>query len=168
MDTSLKQIIWNQLGAAIDSLELAIKACPEKVWGDRSGYHEFWYMSYHTLFYLDYYLSDTDKEFKPPKPYTLSELDPAGVLPDRVYTKKEMLKYLEFGRRKARKKLKSITNQKLLKHCGFERGDFTAAEQMIYNTRHIQHHAAQLNLLLRQKINDAPRWVSKTKIKLQD
>ncbi|HEX2897232.1 MAG TPA: DinB family protein [candidate division Zixibacteria bacterium] len=166
MDKNLKKIIWNQLGAAIDSLELAIKMCPEKVWGDRSGYHEFWYMVYHTLFFLDYYLSDTDKGFKPPKPFTLGELDPAGVLPDRVYTKRELLRYLEFGRRKARKKLKAITNQKLFKRCGFERKDFTVAELMIYNTRHVQHHMAQLNLLLRKKINNAPKWVSKTKLKL--
>jgi len=32
--------------------------------------------------------------------------------------------------------------------------------------RHVQHHAAQLNLILRQTIDSAPTWVSKTKIKL--
>lgn len=166
MDKNLNKILWNQLGAAIDSLELAIKMCPEKVWGKKKGFQEFWYMAYHTLFFLDFYLSDSDQNFKPPKPFTLSEMDPAGVFPPKVYSKKELLKYLEFGRRKARKKLKSITNQQLFKRCGFERKDFTVAELMIYNTRHVQHHMAQLNLLLRQKINDAPRWVSKTKKKL--
>jgi len=166
MDKNLRKILWNQLGAAVDSLELAIKMCPEKVWGKKKYFQEFWYITYHTLFFLDYYLSDSDKGFKPPKPFTLSELDPAGVYPPKVYSKKGLLKYLEFGRRKARKKLKSMTNQKLFKRCGFERKDFTVAELMIYNTRHVQHHMAQLNLLLRQKLNDAPRWVSQTKIKL--
>lgn len=166
MDKSLKQIIWNQLGAAIDSLEQAIKICPEKVWGNKIGFQEFWYMTYHTLFFLDYYLSETGKGFKPPKPYTLSELDPAGVFPDRVYTKKEMLKYLEFGRRKARKRLKSMRSQNLFKRCGFERKDFAVLELMIYNTRHVQHHMAQLNLLRRQKLNLPSDWVSQTKHKL--
>lgn len=32
--------------------------------------------------------------------------------------------------------------------------------------RHVQHHTAQLNLLLRQEINDAPKWVSVAKIEL--
>jgi len=27
--------------------------------------------------------------------------------------------------------------------------------------RHVQHHAAQLNMLLRQKTDSAPDWVSK-------
>lgn len=166
MTKSLNQILWNQLGAAIDSMERAINACPEKVWGDKAGYHEFWYMAYHTLFFLDYYLSETDKGFQPPKPFTLGELDPSGVLPDRVYTKEEMLTYLEFGRKKAQDKLNKISEQGLLKPCGFEHKDFTVAELMIYNTRHVQHHMAQLNLLLRQKINDAPKWVSQTKHEL--
>lgn len=163
MDQDLKHILWNQLGAAIDSLEKAINACPEKVWGNKSGFHEFWYMTYHTLFFLDYYLSDTNAGFKPPEPFNLSELDPAGVLPERVYTKEEMLKYLEYGRNKAREKLNKISEEGLLKHCNFERKDFSVAELMIYNTRHVQHHTAQLNLLLRQQIDDAPKWVSQTR-----
>jgi uncharacterized damage-inducible protein DinB len=40
---------------------------------------------------------------------------------------------------------------------------YNAIEILLYNMRHVQHHAAQLNLLLRQAINDAPVWVSKAK-----
>ena len=36
-------------------------------------------------------------------------------------------------------------------------------EVLLYNMRHVQHHVAQLNLLLRQSINDAPNWVSLAK-----
>ncbi len=163
MDIELKQIIWNQFGASIDMLENAIKECPEKVWGDKPGFHEFWYIAYHTLFFLDYYMSGTDKNFAPPQPFTLDELDPAGVLPDRVYSKDELLKYLEYGREKSRKAITALTDEKAMQPCGFERKDFSVVELYMYNMRHIQHHAAQLNLLLRQKIDDAPRWVSKTK-----
>jgi uncharacterized damage-inducible protein DinB len=59
-----------------------------------------------------------------------------------------------------------MTDEKAKHPCGFERKDFTVAELYIYNMRHVQHHAAQLNLLLRQKIDLAPGWVSQTKIKL--
>ena len=156
------------MGAAIDSLENAINACPDKVWGNKPGFHEFWYIAYHTLFFLDYYMSDTDKNFAPPKPFTLDELDPAGVLPDRVYSKDELLKYLEYGRKKSRHAINAMTDKKGQQPCGFERKDFSVAELHIYNMRHVQHHAAQLNLLLRQKIDSAPKWVSQTKTKLSD
>ena len=31
------------------------------------------------------------------------------------------------------------------------------------NMRHVQHHAGQLNLILRQSIDSAPRWGFKSK-----
>lgn len=157
-----KTIIWQQLGAAIESLENAIKACPEKVWGDKAGSHEFWYLVYHTLFFLDYYMSGTDQGFAPPVPFTLSELDPSGVLPDRVYTKEELLSYLGHGRQKSRKVVEALTEETAHKPCGLKK-DLTVAELYLYVMRHVQHHAAQLNLLLRQQTNSAPEWVSKVK-----
>jgi hypothetical protein len=33
-------------------------------------------------------------------------------------------------------------------------------ELLLYNMRHVQHHAAQLNMLLRERTNSAPDWVS--------
>jgi len=157
-----KKIIWQQFGAAIESLENAIHACPERVWGDKAGSHEFWYITYHTLFFLDYYMSGTDQGFAPPQPFTLDELNPAGVLPDRVYTKEELLNYLEHGRQKSRKVIDSLTEETTHQPCGFKK-DLTVAELYLYTMRHVQHHAAQLNLLLRQQTDSAPRWVTKVK-----
>jgi len=157
-----KNIIWQQFGAAIDTLENAINACPEKVWSDKEGFHEFWYMAYHTLFFLDYYMSGTAEGFAPPAPFTLAELDPSGVLPDRVYTKAELLSYLEHGRQKSRKVIEVLTEETAHQPCGFKK-DLTVAELYLYNMRHVQHHAAQLNLLLRQTIDDAPKWVTKAR-----
>jgi uncharacterized damage-inducible protein DinB len=37
------------------------------------------------------------------------------------------------------------------------------AELLLYNMRHVQHHAAQLNLILRQKTESAPGWVARAK-----
>jgi len=147
-------------------LENAIVACPEDLWGDRSVYHEYWYWVYHTLFFLDYYSSGTDKGFAPPSPITLSELDPAGGMPERVYTKDEMLSYLNYGRNKSRAAIVSLTDDNANERCDFNRPELTIAELLLYNMRHVQHHTAQLNLLLRLRINSAPKWVGKTKIKL--
>ncbi|HEX9668364.1 MAG TPA: DinB family protein, partial [Thermoanaerobaculia bacterium] len=61
-------ILWPQLGAAIDMLENAMDACPEALWGDRSQRPEFWYLVFHTLFFLDYYLADSAEGFAPPAP----------------------------------------------------------------------------------------------------
>jgi DinB family protein len=154
--------LWGQFGAAIDSLERALDACPDDLWGDRSRNPEFWYLVYHTLFWLDLYLSGSSQGFAPPAPYTLGELDPAGVYPDRVYTQGEMRAYLNHGREKCRATLAGLTEARAAEPAGPPQVDLTFGELLIYNLRHVQHHAAQLNLILRQVTDSAPRWVGRT------
>jgi hypothetical protein len=168
VDKALKTIIWQQFGAAIDMLENAIDLCPESLWGDRSKQPEFWYVTFHTLFFLDLYLSDSDKGFTPPDPFTLDEMDERGLLPERVYTREELKTYLEHGREKCRTTIAAMTPERASRRCGFEWLDITVAESLLYNMRHVQHHAGQLNTLLRQNIDSAPRWVRKTSIPLSD
>ena len=163
MDNNWKEILWQQFGASIDMLENAMHACPEKLWGDRTRRPEFWYLVYHTLFWLDLYLSDSAENFTPLAPFALSELDPAGLLPDRVYTKEELKKYFDHGRRKCRETIKTLTDEKARQPFKFGRIELNFAGLLLYNMRHVQHHAAQLNLILRQTVDSAPRWVVKTK-----
>lgn len=160
MDTIWKTMIGQQLGAAIDMLENAVRACPEHLWGDRGRKPEFWYTVYHTLFFLDLYSSGSVEGFAPPAPFDLGELEP-DVLPNRVYTKDELLGYLAHGRAKCRAAVATLTDEQAHKRCRFEWVDVSEAELFLYNMRHLQHHAGQLNLLLRQAVNSAPRWVSR-------
>lgn len=166
--TSWKEAVWGQYGAAIDMLENAVNACPDDLWGDRSRNPEYWYLVYHTLFFLDLYLTNKLEGFMPPPPYNLDELDPAGILPDRVYTRDEMRAYLEYGRRKCRATIAALTDEAAHRRCGFERFDLSVFELLLYNLRHVQHHSAQLNLILRQTIDSAPRWVGKAGVPLAD
>ena len=158
-----RTLIWNQYGAAIDTLENAIRACPEALWGDRTRFPEYWYSAYHTLFWLDLYLSGAVDGFSPPPPYTLEELDPAGILPSRVYTKEELLEYLEHCREKAYATINGLTEEGAQRACRFGRGEGPFAELLLYTMRHVQHHSGQLDLILRQTIDSAPGWVSRAK-----
>ncbi len=163
MDAAWKATVWGQFGAAIDMLENALRVCPEELWSDRSRRPEFWYLVYHTLFFLDLYLSGSLEGFAPPPPFTLDELDPEGVLPERPYTKAELQSYLEHGRAKCRAAIAALTDEQARRRGGFDWLDLDRVELLLYNMRHVQHHAAQLNLILRQTIDSAPRWVAKAK-----
>ncbi len=162
MDTSFKTIIWQQFGAAIDMLENALVACPATLWNTDA---RFWYIAYHTLFYLDYYLSEDPGSFRPPAPFTLSELK-WGTMPERVYDKEELVSYLRFGRQKCHGLIAGLTDERAAQRFNNGKKNYSTLEMLLYNMRHVQHHAAQLNLLLRQGMDDAPRWVSRTKMKL--
>lgn len=150
-----------QFGAAIDMLENAIVACPESQWGGPDDWQAFWYLASHTLFWLDHYLSESPERHRPPAPFGLEELDPAGVLPPRVYSKDELLGYLAYGRAKARAAMAALTDERAAGPCAFPRRDCSVLELHLYNLRHVQHHTGQLQLLLRQAGVTPPRWVSR-------
>lgn len=158
----LKFILWRQMSASIAMLENAIGACPAELWRDRTREPQVWYLVYHTLFWLDFYLTGKEDEFSPPPPFGLEELDPAGILPDRVYTQDEMRYYLEYCRRKAKRMLASLSEENPGPRYSFRWGEVSWVELQICNLRHVQHGAAQLNLILRQELNDAPGWVGGT------
>jgi len=163
VDREWQTSTWKQFGAAIDMLDNAMRACPDDLWSDRTRNPEFWYLVFHTLFFLDLYLSPSVEGFAPPAPFTLDELDPTGILPERPYTKAELGAYLEHGRAKCRAKITALTEATARQDCGSVRPGYSVAELLLYNMRHVQHHAAQLNLILRQTIDSSPRWVSRAK-----
>jgi hypothetical protein len=90
MNFSWQSIIWHQFGAAIDMLDNALGACPDSHWRDNiwhdpeddPRFTEFWFVVYHTLSWLDVYLSGVQrKDFTPPAPFIV------GALPEEPYTK---------------------------------------------------------------------------------
>jgi len=164
METSFKEVIWKQFGATIEMLENAIQLCPDRLWDTAT---QFWYNAYHTLFYLDYYLTLDPDHFAPPAPFTLSEMDPSGVLPDKTYSRDELLTYLAYCKNKCHDLIAGLTeDEMILKTWSNPYRTYSIFEILLYNMRHVQHHTAQLNLHLRQGIDEAPKWVSQTKTPL--
>lgn len=168
MDMTLRTALWWQFGAAIDMLKNALVACPaslwrERLWHERPGqalppwfppeFSEFWYIAYHTLFWLDIYLSGTPEEdFVPPAPFVWTELNPA-VSPEQPYTKEDLLVYLAAMRRKCHDTLLALTDEHVHQTVSYpwtgEQG-VSFLELYLYTMRHVQEHAAQLSLFLGQ------------------
>jgi uncharacterized damage-inducible protein DinB len=156
-----RSAIGRQFHAAIDMLGNAIEACPDSVWSGH-GRGAFWYLSFHVLLFLDLYLSEEDEDrFHPPPPFGLGELADEVVLPERVYGKDELAGYLEHCRKKLDAVMAGMTEDWVGSPCPFAYRNMSNGELLLYNMRHVQHHAAQLNLLLRQGPGSAPHWVSK-------
>lgn len=171
MNEPYKSGLWQQFGAAIDMLDNSVSACPDELWdkplwltpGEPEGYSEFWYLTYHTLFWLDFYLSGAAADFAPPAPFTLGEFDPAGVLPDRIYSKAELQSYLQTCRRKCRNVIDTLTDTDADRICRFGKREMSFFEWLLYNMRHVQEHAAQLNLFLGQQGIPVVSWVGRAK-----
>ena len=176
MDTLLQTALWQQFGATIDMLDNALLACPDthwssRLWNDHSDnppppeYTSFWSITHHTLFWLDLYLtiSSIEEEFVPPPPFDTSELDPAGKVPERPYSKEELHAYLVQIRQKCQATIAGLSDEKARQQVNFPwtRGKSVSyLELLLYNMRHVQEHASQLNLFLGQNAIEEPSdWV---------
>ena len=162
-----KEIIWRQFGASIDMLEAAVRACPDRLWYDQSHKPEYWYLVFHTLFWLDAYLSPSPDGFQPPAPFGLEEMDPAGLFPPRPYSKEELLQYLAHGREKCRTTIATLSDGEAQARYILGTLDISRGELLVYTMRHVQHHVAQLHLLLRRETDGAPGWIRATARPLQ-
>ena len=82
-DSFWKNAVLRQFLAAVRMLENSIHTAPPDVWakpGQPIEWHEsepvgFWYLAFHTLFFLDYNLSDSPDSFTPPLPFDLCRGD---------------------------------------------------------------------------------------------
>ena len=175
MEDKFKECLWVNFAAAIDMLKNAVALCPDELWWQDK---KFFYLSYHTTIFLDFYLTKPVKDFAPTLPYTIVDSNglPAeavdDVIPNRVYSQQEVLDYLSIIRDKCKTLIIRSSEDQLMERwidpseidlhglCPSLVTNYTVLEILFYNFRHVQHHAGQLNLLLRQKINKGPEWVS--------
>jgi hypothetical protein len=162
------EMLWRQFEAAIDMLGKALGDCPDEFWQKRlwedkpdqwvaAGFSAFWYLCYHTLFWLDLYLTGAEEGFAPPAPFDLVEMEPDEVLP-RTYTQAELLGYLEYCRRKCQETIGAMSTEQANRLCRFPWGELPFAELQLYSMRHVQEHGAQLLMFLGQQAGKSANW----------
>ncbi len=165
MDKSIKEILWNQFGASIDMLTNAIINCPDDYF---TTHRRFYYIAFHSTIFLDYYLTLPPSDFSPLLSFTQKEAKDRpkeaidDLIPDKIYSKQEMVEYLKQSREKCKQLIYALTDENLNER--FKEGDepndmdYPILEILLYNLRHTQHHTAQLNMLLRQDIDKHLEW----------
>jgi hypothetical protein len=165
MDKKTKDILWNQFGASIDMLINVVSNCPADYF---TTHKRFYYIAFHSTIFLDYYLTIPPKDFTPllfftQKPAHERPIDSIDdLIPDKEYSQQDIVNYLMHSREKCKSLIDSLSDEKLNER--FKEGDepsdmdYPILEILLYNLRHTQHHAAQLNMLLRQDINLHFEW----------
>ncbi|MCA9923994.1 MAG: DinB family protein [Anaerolineales bacterium] len=155
------EMLWRQFAVAIDSFGDALRNCPDDLWEKRlwddepdqwvaSGFSAYWYLCYHTIFWLDLYLTGAEEGFAPPAPFALVEMEANEVLP-RTYSREELLGYLQICRGRCQDTILNLSIEQAYRMCRFPWGEIPFAELMLYTMRHVEEHAAQLHLFLGQQ-----------------
>lgn len=154
-------MLWRQFSVALDSFGDALRSAPDALWekmlwADEPGqwvaprFSTFWYQGYHTLFWVDLYLTGAEEGFAPPAPFDLVEMHAGEVLP-RVYTRAELLGYLDLVRQRCEATIMALTPEQAQRVCSFAWGTLPFGELLLYSLRHVQEHAGQLNMFVGQQ-----------------
>jgi hypothetical protein len=159
----LATILTGQFEAALCMMNQCVQACQGQHWEGKIANDTFRQVAYHTLFFVDLYLSPDENAFE------LRDLnhrggDERGPTLSAGLSRDETLNYLAICRQKMVETLAAETKQSLEGPSGFSWRKFSRGELHLYNIRHVQHHTGQLSAYLRrvdQALADpkALRWV---------
>lgn len=145
----VKRILVGQYEAALCMLNECVRLCPPPHWEGRIANDTFRQVAYHTLFYVDYYLSPSEDAF------TLRDFNQRGgdersPLLSPGLSQDDTLAYLAVCRRKAVETIAAETRESLEGPSGFARRPFSRGELYIYTIRHVQHHTGGISAYLRR------------------
>ena len=145
----VKQILTGQYEASLAMLNACIEACPDEHWDGKIANGTFRWVAYHTLFFLDLYLSPSNEAFE------LRELHERGgderqPIACPGLSKTDMLAYVQICRQKIADALSAESLETLQGPSGFSWYKITRGELHLCNIRHVQHHTGQLSAFLRR------------------
>ncbi len=143
------EMLKSQFEAALAMLKQCIAACPPEQWEGKIANDTFRQVAYHTLFFVDLYLTADESEF------ALRELHHRGgderePTASAGLSKDDTLAYLAICRQKAIDMLAAETEASLQGPSGFSYRRFSRCELHMTNLRHIQHHVGQMSAYLRR------------------
>jgi hypothetical protein len=112
----------SNFGEALRLMEAALTDCPDDLWQTdlwpdeaptgpmpHGGLHGSapWFLAYHALLTLDYDLTAEFEPWAPPRPFDESTY----AFPNRVFTKAELLVYIDYCRERVRRTLDALTEE---------------------------------------------------------
>lgn len=122
MTTAFAHALIRNFGDALRMLEAAVRDCPDALWetdlwpdeapmgpGPHGGLHGStpWFLAYHALTCLDYDLTAEFEPWAPPKPFD----DNTWSYPNRMFTKDELLGYIDHCRGRVERSLDALTEE---------------------------------------------------------
>lgn len=168
MSEYLKTILTGQFQAALSMLNQCVRLCPPEHWEGKIANQSFQTIAYHTLFFVDFYLSPAEEEFRLRDLHRRGGDERFDKTPSVGLPQEDTAAYVEICRAKLLEALASETAASLAGPSGFSTWfsalQLSRGELHLYNIRHVQHHTGQMSAYLRRvdaRLRDttALRWV---------
>ncbi|HZS16279.1 MAG TPA: DinB family protein [Candidatus Dormibacteraeota bacterium] len=173
MTNRFNDALWQQYGGALGMLDNALAACPDELWtaplwrvspesGEAATASEFWSLAAHTLRWLERYLAAAPEHRFAALECSAALTPAAGARLDRTAVRGALATL----RQRCHDVLTALGDADLQRPVTYDwiaAEPITYAELQVYGLRHLQEHAAQLNLFLGQHgvPDEALDWVSR-------
>jgi hypothetical protein len=161
----VKTILTGQFEATLSMMDHCLRACPPAHWEGKIANGTCRWAAYHTLFWVDVYLSPGDEDAFVLREFHHRGGDERTDAPNNPgLSLEETLDYVEICRRKMLETLAAESAASLQGPSGFACRPITRGELHVYNLRHVQHHTGQISAYLRRvepslSNSNALRWV---------
>ncbi len=156
MHDTIKQLLANQYEAALCALSFPVNECPTDQWHQPVANHKFCQAAFHALINTDMFLNGRIETQKA-QPFHVENADIfrdyeefEDRIPVLTYEMEFITQYLAHCRAKAAQTIADETAESLVADAPFAHLPFSRTEMHLHTIRHLQHHAAQLSLKLRQ------------------
>ncbi len=159
-DSQIMQAISEQYGAALKMLDDTILRCDDTVWQDSNRDPVISQVIYHTLYFVDYYLSRNKSESDSFKGKYGND---GGSFheQERMFTKDQLTTYLHEIHAKADKIFQDFTIDTLNTEPVFDWHGSSILSSLLYNLRHIMLHVGALHVRINEIGKMPLRWVAK-------
>jgi hypothetical protein len=166
MTTDWLDWVNKELGAAFEMLSDAIAAADDATWDSPRDKWRFWNIAYHTVFFLDIYLSDFDPEISnveeqyrlPEYVRDWSESVDFGNVHEPAMPREVLMRFLEETRGKLRSRFADGTVADQVGEMVTSWLKMTKGAMLLYNMRHVMQHIGHLNDVLRGHGLVPGRW----------
>lgn len=156
-----------ELGAAIEMLSNAMKNANDDVWDHPSDERRFWNIAYHTIYFLDVYLSDFDPDIANVEeqyrvPGYLKDWEESfdfDEIHEPAISKEVLQRFLEETRSKVRSRFVEGIVEDQVEEKATSWLEMSKGIVLLYNMRHIMQHVGHLNDILREHGLPASVWI---------
>ena len=145
-----KQSTLKQFEAALCMFNDCVRKCPDAHWDAPVAKYPFWQVAYHTLCFVDLYLTKDNDSFAFRDLHPAREKELLDEYPSRRFERQEIERYIQICRDKAAESINAETELTLAGRSGFDWCRFSRAEMHLYNLRHLMHHTGQMGACLRR------------------
>jgi hypothetical protein len=159
----MKKIITDELNNYFSGVLLmfinSVKEFPSKYWDEAKDKYYIWQHAYHTLYYVDLWMSKSYDDFKIYKGFD-DDLHEMHIDESRVISKEKIIEYFEFVNLKCEKIFSELDDDKIIEEAFFFDKKVKYIKRILGQIRHVSVHIGLINGIMIKYNNKLTDWIS--------